>query len=83
MLAQIADPLTDEEVETMLSTQEKSFKFNIAIGEEVRILSGPFENLTATVTDVDTVREKLTVKLEFLGREMSLDFALDEVIKVN
>lgn len=55
-------PLTPEEVEVMLSTQENSVEFGIAIGEEVRILAGPLENFTGTVEDVDTVRQKLTGK---------------------
>ena len=76
-------PLTPEEVEVMLSTQENSVEFGIAIGEEVRILAGPLENFTGTVEDVDTVRQKLTVKVKmFLGREMPVEVDLSEVEKV-
>lgn len=76
-------PLTDDEVKMMLSTQEHSVEFGIAIGEEVRILSGPLENFTGFVEDVDTVRQKLTVKVKmFLGREMPVEVGLEEVTKV-
>ena len=76
-------PLTPQEVEVMLSTQENSVEFGIAIGEEVRILAGPLENFTGTVEDVDTVRQKLTVKVKmFLGREMPVEVDLSEVEKV-
>ena len=76
-------PLTPEEVEVMLSTQENSVEYGIAIGEEVRILAGPLENFTGTVEDVDTVRQKLTVKVKmFLGREMPVEVDLSEVEKV-
>lgn len=76
-------PLTEDEVKTMLSTQEKSVEFNIAIGEEVRILFGPFENLNGIVEDVDTVRQKLKVRLDnFMGRSMTVDYDLDQVIRV-
>lgn len=76
-------PLSESEVEMMLSTQEHSVEFKIAIGEEVRILSGPLENFTGTVTDVDTVRQKLTVKVNmFLGREMPVEVDLTQVTKV-
>ena len=75
--------LTPEEVEMMLSTQENSVEFGIAIGEEVRILSGPLENFTGTVEDVDTVRQKLTVKVKmFLGREMPVEVDLQDVEKL-
>ena len=56
--------LTPAEVQMMLSTQQNSVEFGIAIGEEVRILSGPLENFTGLVEDVDTVRQKLTVKVK-------------------
>jgi transcriptional antiterminator NusG len=59
-------------------------EFGIAIGEEVRILSGPLENFTGTVEDVDTVRQKLKVKVRmFLGREMSVEVDLEQVEKVS
>lgn len=76
-------PLTDEEIKMMLTTEEKSADIDIAIGEEVRILSGPLENFTGTVEDVDTVREKLTVKVKmFLGRETPVEVDLNDVEKI-
>ena len=76
-------PLTPAEVDMMLSTQKNSVEFGIAIGEEVRVLSGPLENFTGTVEDVDTVRQKLTVKVKmFLGREMPVEVDLSDVEKV-
>jgi transcriptional antiterminator NusG len=75
--------LTPEEVEMMLSTQENSVEFGIAIGEEVRILNGALENFTGTVEDVDTVRQKLTVKVKmFLGRETPVEVDLVDVEKI-
>ena len=76
--------LTEAEVEMMLSSEAKSVEFGIAIGEEVRILSGPLENFTGTVEDVDTVRQKLTVKVKmFLGREMPVEVDLEQVEKIS
>ena len=49
----------------------------------MRILSGPLENFTGVVEDVDTVRQKLTVKVKmFLGREMPVEVDLQDVEKV-
>lgn len=76
-------PLTEDEVEMMLSTQKNSVEFGIAIGEEVRILSGALESFTGYVEDVDTVRQKLTVKVKmFLGREMPVEVDLENVEKL-
>ena len=75
--------LSPEEVESMLSSQSLEAKYSIAVGEDVRILSGPLENFTGTVEDVDTVRQKLTVKVKmFLGREMPVEVDLSDVEKV-
>ena len=75
-------PLTQEEVDMMLNTEQTSIDFGFAIGEHVRILSGPLENFSGVVEDVDTVRSKLTVKVQmFLGREMPVELDLDQVEK--
>ena len=77
-------PLTDAEVKMMLSTQEKSVEVDIAIGEEVRILSGALENFTGVVENVDTVRQKLTVKVKmFLGRETPVEVDLLDVERIS
>ncbi|MCL2867739.1 MAG: transcription termination/antitermination protein NusG [Clostridia bacterium] len=77
-------PLTDEEVEMMLNSSMKSVDFGIAIGEEIRILSGPLANFTGLVSDVDTVRQKLTVKVSlFQGREMPVEVDLEQVEKIS
>ena len=76
-------PLTQEEVDMMLNTEQSSVDFGFAIGENVRILSGPLENFSGVVEDVDTVRGKLTVKVQmFLGREMPVEVDLDQVEKL-
>ena len=75
-------PLTQEEVDMMLNTEQSSVDFGFAIGENVRILSGPLENFSGVVEDVDTVRGKLTVKVQmFLGREMPVEVDIDQVEK--
>ena len=75
-------PLTQEEVDMMLNTEQSSVDFGFAIGENVRILSGPLENFSGVVEDVDTVRGKLTVKVQmFLGREMPVEVDITQMAK--
>ena len=74
--------LTQEEVDMMLNSEAKSIDFSFAIGERVRILSGPLENFTGVVEDIDTIRGTVTVKVEmFFGREQSVELDLDKVEK--
>ncbi|MDO5435982.1 MAG: transcription termination/antitermination protein NusG [Clostridia bacterium] len=77
-------PLTQEEVDMMLNSEQKSVDFGFAIGENVRILSGPLENFSGVVEDVDTIRGKLTVKVQmFFGRETPVEVDLDQVEKID
>ena len=42
----------------MLNSQSMESKCSIAVGEEVRILSGPLENFTGTVEEIDAIRAR-------------------------
>jgi transcriptional antiterminator NusG len=75
-------PLSPEEVEHMLHPEPASTKTDIAIGQEVRILSGTLENFVAVVQDLDPAANKVTVKVTMFGREQLVDLDLDQVVKV-
>ena len=76
--------LSPEEVELMLNSQSMESKCSIAVGEEVRILSGRLENFTGTVEEIDAIRAKLRVKVKiFLGREMQVEVDMDQVQKLD
>ena len=77
-------PLTAEELDRMLNSSSHQFDFKINVGEEVRILSGPLENFTGVVEEIDAMRQKLRVKVKmFLGREMQIEVDLDQVEKLD
>ena len=74
--------LSPEEVESMLSSQSLEAKYSIAVGEDVRILSGPLENFTGTMEEIDALRAKMRVKVKmFLGREMQVELDFNQVEK--
>ena len=77
-------PLTTEELDRMLNSASQKVEFRVAVGEEVRILSGPLENFTGVVEEIDALRQKLRVKVKmFLGREMQIEVDLDQVEKID
>ena len=77
-------PLTAEELDRMLNCSPNKVEFRIAVGEEVRILSGPLENFTGVIEEIDALRQKLRVKVKmFLGREMQIEVDLDQVEKID
>ncbi len=76
-------PLTPAELDVMLNNAARRVEYKIAVGEEVRILSGPLENFTGMVEEIDTIRQKMRVRVKmFLGREMQVEVELDQVEKV-
>ncbi|NLC31953.1 MAG: transcription termination/antitermination factor NusG [Clostridiales bacterium] len=75
--------LTAEEVEVMLNSQPQAEACKLAVGEEVRILSGPLENFTGVIEGIDLLRSKLQIKVKmFLGREMQVEMDIDQVDKI-
>ena len=78
------DPLTAAELDTMLNNPASRVDYKINVGDDVRILSGPLENFTGVVEEIDMIREKMTVRVKmFLGREMQVELDLDQVDKAS
>ena len=75
-------PLTSEEAERILTIMPKGLKetlsAKIKINDKVRIVSGWFENYTATVKAIDGERNRLKVLIE--GTPIDLDFSQVEKI---
>ena len=76
-------PLSAEELDRMLNSSNQKVELRVAVGDEVRILSGPLENFTGVIEEIDAVRQKLRVKVKmFLGREMQIEVDLDQIEKI-
>ena len=77
-------PLTAQELDNMLNCSTGATKLNLAVGEEVRIKSGPLENFTGEIEEIDAVKQKVRVKVKmFLGREVQIERDLSEVEKLD
>ena len=51
------------------------------VGEAVQIAGGVFHGLRAVVTQVMPARNRVTVLLEFLGRQTAVELPLDQVVR--
>jgi len=74
-------PLTDEEME-YAGMNRSPVSIDIAVGENVRVLSGPLENFTGVVEEVDTFRQKIRVVVSMFGRETPVELEYDQVLRV-
>ena len=63
--------------------QVPQVRTDIEVGDEVRILTGLFENFTGKVTRIDPATQQLTVTVPMLKRETSVELAYDEVVRVD
>ncbi len=77
-------PLSDAEVENMLNPAASEVKTDIAIGQDVRVLSGTLENLIVPVEDIDPMLGTVKVKvMMFAGREQLVELPMDQVQRVD
>ncbi len=82
-------PLTPAEVkEIMMRTgeapMEKTFrpKQNFALGEEVKIIEGPFESFSGKIEEIDETKGKIRVSVQIFGRSTPVEVEYNQVEKV-
>ncbi|MCQ2571690.1 MAG: transcription termination/antitermination protein NusG [Alphaproteobacteria bacterium] len=51
-------------------------------GQEVHVIEGPFANFNGVASNVDNVKQKMTVKILVFGRETSIELDFTQVEKV-
>ena len=74
-------PLSEEEVMS-LGVEQVEYVVDCNVGDSVRILSGPLENFTGIIEEVNVDKEKLKVIVSMFGREVSAEFDFDQVQKI-
>jgi transcriptional antiterminator NusG len=72
-------PLSNDEVNHILGAmrmEQPRVRIGFAVGQNVRISDGPFEDLVGTVDEINTEKGKVRVLVNMLGREtpVELDF---------
>lgn len=78
-------PLQPHEVRQILrqmGVEEPRPRIQFAIGESVRITSGPFENFIGTVEEIHYDKGKLRVLVSMFGRETPLELDFGQVDKL-
>ena len=56
-------------------------RIDIEVGDQVRILTGLFENFSGRVEEVDAVNKRVKVMVPMLKRETAVELELDEVVR--
>jgi transcriptional antiterminator NusG len=74
-------PLSDEEV-TAMGVERIPIMLDIAVGESVRIVSGPLENFIGIVDDIQPDKQKIKVRVSMFGRDTSVELDFIQVKKI-
>jgi len=78
-------PLRPEEVRKIMhrmDSDEVVVKIDFKVGQKVRIVGGPFNDMIGTVANIDADRAKVRVMVDFFGRETPVELDFLEVEKV-
>ena len=73
-------PLSETDFASIFETATQT-RLDIQVGDEVRILSGLFENFTGKVVSIDNAAQKLQVVVPMLKRETTVELNYDEVVR--
>ena len=77
-------PLTPSEVDKVLSTMGMSrldTESELKEGDEVKIISGPFEGMFGKIKSVDIENAKLEIIVDLFGQETTVELAFSEISK--
>ena len=77
-------PLSFSEVERIFkqtTEQEPVVKFDMAAGDKIMVLSGPFKDFEGEVVEVSPERSKLKALLSIFGRDTPVELELNQVEK--
>lgn len=78
-------PLSESEVQHILKQMgldEGRPKYDFRVKEQVRVISGPFNNFTGTIEEIHPERGKLKVSVSMFGRETPVELNFDQVEKL-
>ena len=75
-------PLTDEEIRR-LGIEKTVIVLNINVGDNVRIISGPFKGFTGLVEEVNADKQTLKTRVDMFGRATPVELEFDQVDKID
>jgi transcriptional antiterminator NusG len=73
--------LDDDEVKR-LRLEEYVVNFDMAVGDNIVVVSGPFEGLVGVIKSIDSARQKVEVTLNMFGRETNVDMDFVQIEKL-
>jgi transcriptional antiterminator NusG len=85
--AQKPTPLSRREVERFLGVQKEEekgkprFKPDWEIGEQVRVVTGPFADFNGVIEEINVDQQKIVVLVNIFGRDTPVELGFDDIQK--
>jgi len=74
-------PLSDDEMR-MFGVKKDDYTIDVAVGDEIRIISGVWEGNQTKIKKVNAGKQTVTVELDLFGRSTDVEISLGEIIKL-
>ncbi len=74
-------PLTDDEVRKM-GIEKISYELDVVPGDNVKVISGPFESFMGTIEEVNPEKQTLKVLISMFGRETPVELEFNQIDKL-
>ncbi|GAA0127432.1 MULTISPECIES: transcription termination/antitermination protein NusG [Clostridium] len=75
-------PLTEEEAKNM-GIVEKSISIDIEVGEQVKIVSGPFAEFMLSIQEINIEKHKVKGLVDMFGRETPVELDFNQIEKMD
>lgn len=73
-------PLTPDEVRKFGVKEKKPIlDINVAVGDDINIISGPFKDFVGKVTEVDQEKQSIKAFVDIFGRDTSIDLEFTDI----
>ncbi|MCL6559822.1 MAG: transcription termination/antitermination protein NusG [Firmicutes bacterium] len=79
-------PLNDVEVRQIIrqmGVDEPRPRVDFSPGENVRVISGPFENFIGLIEEINTEKNKIRVMISMFGRETPVELDFTQIEKIS
>lgn len=71
-------PMTEDEIRRM-RLEKVNIDIKVAVGDKIKVISGPLENFVGDCLNVDVENQKCRVSVEMFGRPTPVDLDFDQI----
>ncbi len=77
-------PLPPDEINPILKKQGlmELPKLDVAVGEKIKVATGPFRDQIGTVDSIDEEKQEVTVLVDMFGRQTPVELSFDDIMKL-